>query len=605
VGLPELCEAATLHARYRAHAASLSVDLPAFAAALSPTAEGFLHDLVEPNGDLLDIASLYPLGQPWPGTVVDALARLPHDARLEVLVYLAVPVHEYIHHIDVTSTPFGAFLQTYVVSEFLAFQEFAEVFLREPEAVPTGHLASLGQLFLEGKQRLAEPFRSRWQSLDRHLRWAQVWKDFDDLPPATVERSEGAKITVFSQPFQEVTVDGWWPSYTVEGHGDWYITPTTILELRGVAASLIWVLRALREWDRCCETIAQLIRAIYPPQVGYDYRFILDFAASAARRPSFDALLQDAEPGRIAFCLAIASRAAWVALHLPPPPADSKTPHLDLPGRFLGTLQHAQQIETTYAPQFLDEIFQVDASPLVTDHGLPPVRETLTGTGSYLEQAISLFPLIRNETIREYLLRRLGAAAHRLRQRAPNGYVWMPGIPFDGNPIPHLADAAPELLAPEPVPEPFDEWLTLRRRGFFRPMTATSLRQQIERLFRLEFINFPCICGTLLDPGLPPEFAYFQVTCPSCHRVVSIPGALLRDLRQERQITCSFQELLIDCACGRRITAVVYVGYVTSVHAECECGVVHDLSAEQVMASLAHGGIEGRLAPHVPPPIGE
>jgi hypothetical protein len=75
-----------------------------------------------------------------------------------------------------------------------------------------------------------------------------------------------------------------------------------------------------------------------------------------------------------------------------------------------------------------------------------------------------------------------------------------------------------------------------------------------------------------------------------------VPGALLRDLRKTQKATLKFQEILIDCGCGRRTVAIVFIKYVTSIHVECECGRIRDLDAAAVMRTLARGGVKGRLA---------
>src|SRR5262249_23497304 len=149
MGLAQLRDAATLHARYQAQSSALNLDLSALENALSPSAKRFLGGLAGPDADILNVSALFREPLPWSPATLDAFTDLDYETQLEALVYLAIPVHEYTHHMDVNSTPFGSYLQLQVAYELLAFQQFVEVFLREPRAVPPGNIASLGQVFLE------------------------------------------------------------------------------------------------------------------------------------------------------------------------------------------------------------------------------------------------------------------------------------------------------------------------------------------------------------------------------------------------------------------------------------------------------------------------
>jgi len=596
MGLAELRDAATLHARYQAQSGALNLDLGALRQTLSPSAEGFLQQLAGPGADLLDVRALYREQAPWSPSTVRAFADLAHDARLEALIYLAVPVHEYTHHMDVHCTPFGAYLQAQMGYELLAFQDFVEVFLRRPDSVPTGNIASLGQIFLDGEQRLAEPFRSQWRRLDAYLGQARVWRDFDDLPVQSIEPT-GERVEVLHTGFHAVSVDGWWPSYTVAGQRDWFIGPVSVLELRGVCASLSWVLTALRDWDGANDVASALVAEIYPDGVGYDYRFALELAAAAGRCASFDELLRTRPAGLVSFCLTMFYRAGWVALHTLGDLVDTEAPRLELADLFLASLQEVDRTESKQADDILAAMLEPEVR--FADRGVWGVNAVIERTAGYLENA-EAFNTIRNPEIRLHQLELTASSARRLRSRVGAGYKWPPGIAPPGQLIATLAQHAPDLLRPVVTPQAVSDWLSLRRRGFFRPTTALSLRSQIESSFGLVIFAHPCLCGHRLDLALPPEFRALRVTCPECNMIWVFPDVLLHDLHAQHQtgaesLSLDYQELLLDCACGEQIHLVEFVDYIIGTSVNCTRGHENVLSAEQIIASLAAGGVIGRV----------
>jgi Tetratricopeptide repeat len=598
MGLAELRAAATLHARYQAQASALNLDLSPLAEALSPSAKGFLRRLTAPDSDILDVPSLFRTALPWPSPILGAFTDLDHQTQLEVLVYLAVPVHEYTHHLDMNATPFGCYLQAHMGYELVMFQQFAEAFLRDPETVPTGNIASLGQIFLEGEGRLAEPFRTYWLDLEPYLHIARVWRDFDDLPPKSIELSNKTSDVLHTK-FHEVTVDGWWSSYTTEGHQDWFIGPTSILELRGVTASLCWVLDALRGWDRCNEMVGELVAEVYPESAGYDYRFVLDLAAAAGRCTSFAELLRKVPGHLVSFALQIFFRAGWAALHTMTTAITKQAPHVGMAELFLAALRIVERVQSTQADKILATM--LDLNPTLESYGLWDVDRILEETASYLERATTLNTIYRKE-IREYMLKLTSSSARRLRNRAGHGFIWPPGISAGSTLIPDLAEYAPDLLSPTTVPRQLSEWLSLRRRGFFRPMTSASLRRNIETSLGLIFFRQECICGKLLDLALPPEFGGIQVECPLCHRVWAFPNNFLHGMREREQagaktVNLQFQELRPKCStCGEQLIFVVFKNYVTEVQMTCTRGHKNQYSADQILAAMAAGGIHGRAA---------
>lgn len=590
MSLAELCAAATLHARYQAHAGVLNLDFSALEAAISTAAATFLRTLTAPSSNLQDVSALLGSGSTWDRSTIEAFATLDEDDQLEVLIYLTVPVHEYTHHLDVNCTPFGAYLQAHVGYELLAFQAFVELFLREPDTVPTGNIASLGQVFNEGERRLDEPVRGSWLRLEGYLEQARVWRDLDDLPVKSIEPT-GRSADLLYTRFEAVIVDGWSPSYTVAGHRDWFISPTTILELRGVCASLIWAVNVLREWPGCLDLVGRLVDEVYPPTVAYDYRFVLDLAAAAARTPSFEELLREHETSTVSFCLEIFFRAGWVALHTLGAAVDNQARRLELPELFVAVLQQAELVESK-GEAFLADLLDIDQR--FESEGAWGVERILEATSSYLDQT-DAFNVIRSPEIRAHMLGIASSSSRRLRDRVGDGYRWAPGIARHGEVIPALIAYAPELLESAVVPDQLASWLDFRRRGFFRPMTKASLFKRIEDTFDLVFFQHDCLCRHPLDLAIPPEFPAYRVECPECGRSFVFPGSFLIDLQAEARTgaesaSWDFQELLPVCECGERFSVVVFTDYIVDVSVSCPRGHDNKLSADLIRYSIAQGG---------------
>src|SRR5262249_47625640 len=103
---------------YIVHTGETRVDLGALATSLSATTQAFVEH-VAGNLDTLrdDPAALYRA--PWSddNKTLDHFQSLSPQEKIEALVYFTVPLHEYTHHVDITQSPFGAWLHGHLANE--------------------------------------------------------------------------------------------------------------------------------------------------------------------------------------------------------------------------------------------------------------------------------------------------------------------------------------------------------------------------------------------------------------------------------------------------------------------------------------------------------
>ena len=399
-----------------------------------------------------------------------------------------VPIYEYRHHLDMVTTPFGAYFHILATDEFRRFQNIAWHIvrkLREPDSTGPGRLVSLDKWLHNNSIELDKTADKHWKVLLRHMRLLEAWGDFNQAKPAMVEAALGEfdKLPLMGVWVKQVRVNGFLGSYTKEGPtalgtGRWNITPATILEGRAVRPPFFGELMSSRA--------TQLQGARYPAgsdrpilQLGnQDYRFIADLVASFNQLPDIESCLEantSAENWEI--YLWIFGLATWVALHTPPPPVPKKTLRTAI-RRSDGDARRCVTLKKSLRPaQFSKEDFteRFDSSERATDNNTHSVEKSLEQI-SIIEQVMTITHEITNEQVASHFRSVSGTILANLERRVGKGYDLPSAVPWDGNPMTRIGADEVSLLQPYEAPYWVREWFRLRRTTFFRPNRPLSRR---------------------------------------------------------------------------------------------------------------------------------
>jgi hypothetical protein len=339
---------------------NLEVDLPRIYEALSPAARGFVDAVVGSDGNHLSYGNLY--GPRWRSRsdVVERFFALSLDTRLEALSYFMVPIHEFRHHFDMLTTPFGACVHVMALDEYRRFQKMSAVIVRkldESDAQGPKKIVSLDTWLQEHDIELDKASRKNWRTLANLMKVLEAWGDFNHIKSRELEPfpDPDLALPLMADLLKPVLVNGLFETFTSKQRepwdicpGDWFLTPSTILEGRAVLACLLWSIDQLQGHPEAGKTLAEWVRRTYGADQDRDYRFLIDLAASWASRPTVEELLEG-HPSieRTAAMLRIINMGAWVALQAPPPRPNENAKRCNPCIRLYAALRHAQLLFMT------------------------------------------------------------------------------------------------------------------------------------------------------------------------------------------------------------------------------------------------------------------
>ena len=164
-------------ARYEVHSMSLQVDLPSFYEALLPDARAFVDEVIGPDGDPFMLGSLY--SRPWrerPSVIERFPPRSRRKGRGPLVFHGAI--YEYRHHLDMVTTPFGAYFHALATDEYRRFQNIAAHIVRkldEPDSAGPGRLVSLDKWLRDNSVELGDTSGKHWKVLLGQMRLLEAW----------------------------------------------------------------------------------------------------------------------------------------------------------------------------------------------------------------------------------------------------------------------------------------------------------------------------------------------------------------------------------------------------------------------------------------------
>jgi hypothetical protein len=163
----------------------------------------------------------------------DIVARffaLNRDERVEALSYFMVPIHEYRHHFDMLSTPFGAWVHVLAMAMHLNFQSIAWPIVRildRPGLAGPAKIASLEAWLKENQLELDESTLRIWRRFELDQRAFEAWGDFDGVRPHKLEPypDPNEKFPLMGLWLKPVLVNGLFETFTPQQREPWDIQP--------------------------------------------------------------------------------------------------------------------------------------------------------------------------------------------------------------------------------------------------------------------------------------------------------------------------------------------------------------------------------------------
>ncbi|HEX4020228.1 MAG TPA: hypothetical protein VHX63_03710 [Acidobacteriaceae bacterium] len=408
-------------------------------------------------------------GHVWAGdsAITTDFAALSMDEKAEVLGFFTFQIHELTHHFDFLTTPYGANFQGKLFREYLAFQRFAPLFLRE--VVPHGN--RYRERFVDYDPSARDPrppdaSDASHTSLQPDASGAPdafhpsdaflaAWKEVHDIVATLEALGDGSMlphkqnmvagwggnnstIQLFRQPVHPITVRGFFNTVTTADHPDWYLRPSTIFETRAVVHCLMWILKLFGGDERAREPLSIYLDSFYgPTMVGPDYTFVLDVIATGWGS-TFSDFVRTAPMPSLRQFLMLTDASCWYALQAPPPMPDASAVRSSPIVRLMHALRFFNDAiaDRRAYPTSVAVLMAMDSAQQAAAFELTGIDSILAysaGFVQYLQQ--HKLQQVRDPILQKHFDRVLGVQHRRLAERVPHGYISYSGMPEDGHPV--------------------------------------------------------------------------------------------------------------------------------------------------------------------------
>lgn len=246
--------------------------------------------------------------------------NLPDEAKLEVLGFETVLLHELTHQIDTFTTPFGAMLQMWQVEEFIRLLPAIRTFALNPaldiskpltrsldSLDPSDYRDFIEELFVDtGQMRTLDDFGAG--------DIAEGWH-YED------ESLEG-RIMLFRDDYEAVTIFG--RVRTIRSPAGRVLTLRGVLETHALSSCLRRIVWRFRDDPAAgAREMLRYLKFFYPPGLAEDYRFAFDALARALGFADLEGLLEwDGHRSHESLeqIPILAGLLSWTALHSGDPP---------------------------------------------------------------------------------------------------------------------------------------------------------------------------------------------------------------------------------------------------------------------------------------------
>lgn len=415
-----------------------------------------------------------------------AYAALSADERLEAHLVIGFVVHETIHKIDMLISPFGVQYLALLLHEYLTMQDYVpQLLTRDDFASGLPILRSAGQA---PPKAIDEDLMPLWLGIDAIVRKAMAWGDIGERHPPASEIRPGlpglppsGEYLGTGQTVEWVGVFKSFQSFRVSDKDRWYLRPTTILETKAVAGTLLHLL----DFAPTEDDARRFYDAIYASRrddLPKDYFFIVDTIAKASGFATFDVVMRESSRTTIRHMLLLSQSLSWFAMHASPvPQGDRSTTSLKgnpavrmfvglflLPDAFRALRPEGGTIMGT------EVLAYVESHAFFRDFGLIPVNDALEASRYAISRMVSMTHDFRNEQVGAHFRRVLGMMEPLFGQ-GRDGYSSLLGQPDDGNPRTGVkSDYEQELFYHDHEPSgAYAAWLAMREETLFSHREAS------------------------------------------------------------------------------------------------------------------------------------
>lgn len=267
-----------------------------------------------------DFRQAFVRGEPYSEYERSLYENLSDEAKLEVLGFETVLLHEITHQIDTFTTPFGAVLQVWQVEEFIRLFPVICTFALNPALDISKPLTrSLDSL---------DPSDHRDFIEELFADTGQI-RTLDDFGPGDVapgwhyeDKSLEGRIMLFEDGYEAVTIFG--RVRTIRNPAGRVVTLRGVLETHALSNCLRRIVWRFRDDPAvgARETLRYL-RFFYPPGLAEDYRFAFDAVSRALGFADLEDLLEwegHLSHESLEQIPMLAGLLSWTALHSGDPP---------------------------------------------------------------------------------------------------------------------------------------------------------------------------------------------------------------------------------------------------------------------------------------------
>jgi hypothetical protein len=433
--------------------------------------------------------------------------------RIRFLGLLSVDIHELTHHIDFMTSPFGVNFHTKALGEYIAFQQFVPELLKHPEFIIDGRRLLDFDDLLSSKNSDFDLIK-RWNFLKNKIGFFDAYfgsstKVVSKFPSNIWPSNINPSYPLFDERFDIVSVNDFMLTFKIPGEKDYFLRPTTILEARGLANSLRWILFQLGYSKQSFAEIVNYLNTYYPSRdILPDYKFLLDLFFQKIGDINIDDYsgLQNVDAKGLDWFLYVISGLCWYALQAPPPTYESSLPNSSPVFRLLLAMRVLQNYYVDECKKMLYgegiALLMHEFSNHVDDifgdvvYNLPLHEKLVLPIDKILRISLEIIKGARrdnmlyvvNPQIRQHFDRIFRIQKYQLEKRLRKnyGYFSLVAMPRNGNPLWDIDDDTDidQLLPAYRPPNNVLTWFQFRDNFVFRRfLKAEMIRAKLEQIF--------------------------------------------------------------------------------------------------------------------------
>ena len=385
--------------------------------------------------------------------------RMSDEEKIDVCAFVTAIIHEFLHHMDLLRTPFGASLHEKLCREFVNFERHAPTLLEEPISFFNQPFADWCQSALTGPDeamRLQEG-----SALDQALVSLRGTVAFDEFRRGTMPRHVEEGWNGNTKPlklaggrqYEKVTINQVWVSIRIKD-GSYYLSPNEIIEGRTLATCLLYLLHLIGEDSAAINVIKKYIDrfnrglaknlSLLEILAGQDVATLLKEDISTIKKRLWETVIN-----------------GWYSLHAPVSAEKSDI----LQSMTARCTQMARVMRDTDIRSFstINKFLSTVEDYYASQLNARPIADSLSLSADRLGQTISACQSCKDAELRSWYSKILKVIQNDLIERVADGYELGTGLPPDGNPVRWSDDGAIRCVELPAASERVHEWYALRQ----------------------------------------------------------------------------------------------------------------------------------------------